>query len=122
MASLAPTRFATQLDADGSEHLVYWETTWVPTSMPGMYVQGDQTVLSADGTVRFLDCHLLPGSRRVYPFGDWPEGSVAPVCAEVAVEEHGTGGAQGRVVTLGHDAEGRLYFEATEGTARVVTA
>jgi hypothetical protein len=121
MASLAPTRFATQLADDGTERLDYWETTWVPASVPGLAFQGDQTVLSADGVITFIDCHVLPGAHRVYPFGDWPASAVEPVSLRAVAEEHGPSGTVLSTHVLVPDEQNRLFFTVHEGTERVVS-
>lgn len=102
------------------ERQVYWpETMWTPVTVPGVYVRGDQTVLSADGAITFLDVHVVPGSTRVFPFGEWSDAHVGAVQTSLAVEEHGPEGAVPRTVQLVLDG-GMYGFDVTPGTERVV--
>lgn len=118
MASVAPTRFATEL-TDGAERAVYWETAWVPTSAPGLWVAGDQTLLSAAGEVTFLDCHVLPGATHVAPFGEWTAAETGSVAAAPLALEWVR--ADGSVVATTQALDGALRVAVPEGGAvRVV--
>ena len=88
MTAVAPLRYRTLLEQDAdtgefTEKQVFWpETTWVPESVPGVWIQGDSTVLSSDGVITFLDCHVVPGAEYVYPFGGWSEETVGALTTE----------------------------------------
>lgn len=126
MTSVAPARFRVVLTEDpATQELVerqeYWpETQWTPTSALGVFFCGDQTALSADGTVTFLDCHVLPGTTTVYPFGDWTSEHVGSVGRALTVDAHSSTGTQVLSVEL-EEVDGRLQFAVPEGTARVTS-
>jgi hypothetical protein len=143
--AFAPTRAATALAADGTPTPVFWDTTWTPTSVRGVYHAGDQTALAADGRITFLDCHVLPHpTPRVYPFGDWPATTVDPVVPTLTIEEHpatpadnadadadadadgaGVGGptpVHTHAVTLDLTDDGVYFFPVAATTRRVVQA
>lgn len=124
MTSVAPARFRVVLTPDPDtneliERQEYWPTTdWTPTSTLGLYFRGDQTSLSADGTVTFLDCHVLPGTSTVYPFGDWTSEHVGAVGRTLTVDAHRPEGTHVLTVEL-EDVDGRLRFTVPSGTTRV---
>lgn len=127
MTSIAPTRFRVVLTQNPDtqalvERREYWpETQWMPTSALGVYVHGDQTVLAADGSVTFLDCHVLPSSTTVYPFGEWAAAQVDPVITTaLTVEVHTREGSH--VETVGLRLEGNVYCcSVPPGTVRVTS-
>lgn len=126
MASFAPTRYQVVLNLDPvtgewNERYEYWsETQWTPLSTPGMFVRGDQTALSADGQIAFLDCHVLPGTTTVLPFGEWQMQTVGKVQPAITIEEHSPSGTTVRDVIL--DTKDDVYqFAVTAGTQRVCT-
>ena len=127
MTSVAPARFRVVLTEDPTtneltEHRVFWpETLWTPTATPGVYLRGDQTVLSADGAITFLDCHVLPGGTHVLPFGEWTTDHVGVVAPTLDVEEHGPQGTVRRAVPLVSDG-GVYVFEVAPTTQRVCLA
>lgn len=124
MTSVAPARFRVVLTEDPAtkelvERQEFWpETQWTPTSALGVFFKGDQTALSADGTVTFLDCHVLPGTSTVYPFGDWTSEHVGSVGRTLTVDAHGPSGTQVLSVVL-EEVDGRLHFAVPAGTVRV---
>ena len=127
MTSVAPARFRVVLTEDPDTHELverqeYWpETQWTPTATPGVYLRGDQTVLSQDGAITFLDCHVLPGSTQILPFGEWSTDHVGAVQTVFEVEEHSAQGTVRR--TLHVMPVGGVYaFECTPGTQRVCSA
>jgi hypothetical protein len=128
MASVAPSRFCTNLEFDPAtsaliEKRVYWpETHWIPASVLGTYVTGDQTTVAATGAITFLDCHVLPGSAYVYPFGDWSVDTVGGVATTVEFEEHSADGTRSVIAVVAPNAQGVYYFPVTAGTRRVCTA
>jgi hypothetical protein len=125
MASIAPSRFHVVLDIDPTsqelvERQVYWsETSWTPMSAHSLYVVGDKTVLSNDGKITFLDCHVIPGCNHVYPFGEWTVDRIGELTiTSVNVEEHSRNGTQSRTVDISLDS-GCYVFPVTPGTERV---
>jgi len=128
MASVAPSRFRTDLTLDPTtnaliERRVYWsETQWIPASTPGMYIHGDQTILAGTGKVTFIDCHVLPGSIYVYPFGEWDAATVGETTRGLTIEEHHPERTALRTVALDVDDRGRYRFPVTYGTRRVCTS
>ncbi len=120
MTSVAPSRFQTILHDDGTESSMYWESTeWVPQSAPGLWVYGDQTVLSSKGAIVFIDCHVLPGSQVVYPFGEWK--LTDPILHSLVVDQHSAQGVHSGPVLLRETSDGLYIFSVVEGTYRVVS-
>lgn len=126
MTSVAPARFRVVLTEDpATQELVerqeYWpETQWTPTSALGVFFKGDQTALSADGTVTFLDCHVLPGTSTVYPFGDWTSDHIGAVAPTIQVDEHTEDGTRSVMVAL-VSSDGYYRFPVGAGVFRVTT-
>jgi len=127
MTSVAPARFRVVLTQDPdtqelTERQEYWpETLWTPISALGVYLRGDQTVLSADGVITFLDCHVLLGSTHVFPFGEWTTDHVGVVAPTLEVEEHSPQGTVRRAVQLA-DEGGMYAFQVAPDTQRVCLA